>query len=70
MESGVLGRYGYIEEALNETGLVVVENVKHGKKTIITVTRGQNNKTCNFLKKEKKENLACRLSVGTKDDCH
>ena len=55
MEIGILGRYGHIEEALRETGLVVVESVKQGKKTVITVTHGREHKTCNFLKKVKNE---------------
>ena len=55
MEIGVLDRYGYIEKALKETGLVMVESVKRGRKTVITVTHGQKNKTSNFHYKQHKE---------------
>ena len=51
-------RYGSIKTALKETGFAVIESVKHGKKTVITVTCDQSNKNSKPSKegKRRKEN--------------
>ena len=48
MKAGSFDRYGLIEMALKETGLAVVESVKEGKKTVITVACEQSYKNMEF----------------------
>ena len=45
MEIGSFDRYRLIETALNEIGLAVVDSVRHGKKTVITVIRDTTSRT-------------------------
>ena len=48
MKAGSFDRYGLIEMALKENGLAVVESVKEGKKTVITVACEQSYKGIEF----------------------
>ena len=53
MKINSFDRYGLIEMALKETGLAVVESVKQGKKTVITVACEQSYKDIEFpIKKQ------------------
>ena len=45
MEINSFDQYGIIETALNEVGLAVVDSVKQGKKTVITVIRDTTSRT-------------------------